>query len=234
VPKVFTEWTVLPHQPIEKVSDNLWRVTGKLGEIQRQMVLARMRDGRIVVDNAIALDAAEMAELEVWGEPAVLIVPNAFHRQDAVIWKQRYPKSVVVAPPPGRKRIAKLVAVDADTTSPDAPHDDTVRVIPMEGCPFDALLEVRSADGVTLVFCDAILNVTKRTGIAGFMLSPTGQVSVPRFARLLGVKDKRAFAAHLERLADTPDLRRLMFGHGEPITEDAPGALRRVVAQLRG
>ena len=234
MPKVFTEWTVLPHQPIEKVSDNLWRVTGKLGEIQRQMVLARMRDGRIVVDNAIALDAAGMAELEAWGEPAVLIVPNAFHRQDAVIWKQRYPRSVVVAPSAGRKRIAKLVAVDADTASPDAPHDDTVRAIAMDGCPFDALLEVRSADGVTLVFCDAILNVPKRTGVAGFMLSPTGQVSVPRFARLLGVKDKRAFTAHLERLADTPDLRRLMFGHGEPITEDAPGALRRVVAQLRG
>jgi hypothetical protein len=234
VPKVFTEWTVLPHQPIEKVSDNLWRVTGQLGEIQRQMVLARMRDGRIVVNNAIALDAAEMAELEAWGEPSVVIVPNAFHRQDSVIWKQRYPKSIIAAPPGGRKRIAKLVPVDVDASSADAPHDDTVRMIAMDGCAFDVLLEVRSADGVTLVFCDAILNVPKRSGIAGFMLSPTGQVSVPRFARWLGVKDKRAFAAHLERLAGTPELRRLMFGHGEPITDDAPGALRRVAAQVRG
>ena len=234
MPKVFTEWTVLPHQPIEKVSDNLWRVSGKLGEIQRQMVLARMRDGRIVVNNAIALDAAEMAELEAWGEPAVLIVPNAFHRQDSVIWKQRYPRSIVAAPPGGRKRIAKLVPVDVDASSADAPHDDTVRVIPMDGCAADVLLEVRSADGVTLVFCDAILNVPRRTGVMGFMLAPTGQVSAPRLLRWLWIKDKRAFAAHLERLAETPDLRRLMFGHGEPITDDAPGALRRVAAQVRG
>ena len=234
MPKVFTEWTVLPHRPIEKVSDNLWRVSGKLGDVQRQMVLARMRDGRIVVNNAIALDDAEMTELEAWGEPKVLIVPNAFHRQDAAIWKQRYPKSTVVAPPGGRKRIGKAVPVDVDATSADAPHDETVRVIPMDGCAHDVLLEVRSADGVTLVFCDAVLNVPKRGGLVGLMLAPTGQVSAPRLLRWMWIKDKPAFAAHLERLAATPDLRRIMFGHGDPITEDAPGALRRVVAQLRG
>lgn len=232
MPKVFTEWTVLPHRPIEKLSDNLWRVSGKLGDIQRQMVLARMRDGRVVVNNAIALDGPELAELEAWGEPAVLIVPNAFHRQDAAIWKQRYPRSIVVAPTRGQKRISKVISIDADDAS--APHDDTVRTIPLDGCSFDVLQEIRSPDGVTLAFCDVILNVPKLGGFPGFFLSPTGQVSAPRFARWLGIKDKRAFVAHLERLADTPDLRRLLFAHGDPVTDDAPGALRRVVAQLRG
>ena len=72
MPRAFETWTVLPHQPIEKLTDNLWRVNGRLpkGETQRQMVLARMGDGRVVVHNAIALDAAEMAELEAWGTPS--------------------------------------------------------------------------------------------------------------------------------------------------------------------
>ena len=153
MPKVFTEWTVLPHRPIEKLADNLWRVSGKMGEIQRQMVLARMADGRVVVDNAIALDDAEMAEIEAWGEPRVLIVPNGYHRQDAVIWKQRYPRSTVVAPPRGRKRIEKLMPVDL--LIGEAPADDTVRIVPMDGCASDTLLEVRSGDAITLVFCDA-------------------------------------------------------------------------------
>lgn len=232
MPKVFTEWTVLPHKPIEKLADNLWRVSGKLGDVQRQMVLAKLRDGRVVVDNAIALDDAAMAELEAWGEPAVLLVPNGYHRQDARIWKQRYPKLTVVAPPRGRKRIEKVVAVDAATH--EAPGDDTVRVVAMDGCASDTLLEVRSGDAVTLVFCDAILNVPKRSGVIGFLLAPTGQVSTPRLQRWIGMQDKRAFAGHLERLAETPDLRRLLFGHGAPVTEDAPGALRRVAQQLRG
>jgi hypothetical protein len=40
--KTFTTWTVLPHQPIEKLTENLWRVSGTMnnGTLQRQMVLA--------------------------------------------------------------------------------------------------------------------------------------------------------------------------------------------------
>lgn len=230
MPKVFTEWTVLPHRPIEKLTDNLWRVSGKMGEIQRQMVLARMRDGRVVIDNAIALDDAEMAEVEVWGEPRVIVVPNAYHRQDALIWKHRYPKATVVAPQRGRKRVEKVVAVDAVTT--EAPGDDTVRVVPMDGCASDTLLEVRSADGITLVFCDAILNIPRRGGFIGFLLAPTGQVSTPRIQRWIGMQDRRAFASHMERLA-TPDLKRLLFGHGPPVTDDPGAALHKVAAQLR-
>ena len=48
------------------------------------------------------------------------------------------------------------------------------------------------------------------------------------------MKDRKAFAAQLEKFAEAPGLTRLMFGHGKPITEDAPGALRKVVTQLRG
>lgn len=78
-----------------------------------------------------------------------------------------------------------------------------------------------------------LVNVPKRSGVIGFLLSPTGQVSTPRIQRWLGMQDKRAFADHLERLADTPNLQRLLFGHGAPVTEDASGTLRRVAGQLR-
>jgi hypothetical protein len=46
------------------------------------------------------------------------------------------------------------------------------------------------------------------------------------------VKDRAAFAAHLERLA-TPDLRRVIVAHHETITNDPAGALRTVAASLR-
>jgi hypothetical protein len=68
----------------------------------------------------------------------------------------------------------------------------------------------------------------------GFLLAPTGQVAVPRISRMMIVKDKRAFRKQLGELAATPGLARLMFAHGAPITDDAPGALRSVVAQLGG
>jgi hypothetical protein len=232
MPKTFTTWTVLPHGPIEKLADNLWRVSGKLSEnLQRQMVLARMGDGRVIVHNAIALREEDMKQLEAWGKPAVLFVPNGYHRQDAVIWKQRYPGITVVTPAGARKRVSQVVPVDALTE--DAPGDDRVRLLPVEGVPGEGVLQVRSNGETSLIFCDAILNVGPRRGLVGFALAPTGQVSVPRVMRWLGVKDRRAFAGQIERMAGTAGLRRVLFGHGDAVADDAPGALRRVVAQLR-
>jgi hypothetical protein len=90
--KCFTTWTVLPHDSIEKHSENLWSVSGNMPSgNQRRMTIARRADGKLVIHNPIALDDAEMKEVEALGKPAYLIVPNAFHRQDAIIYKQRYP-----------------------------------------------------------------------------------------------------------------------------------------------
>lgn len=229
--KVFTEWTVLPHRPIEKLANNLWRVSGMMGSVQRQMTLARMRDGRVVVNNAIALEEPAMQELEAWGEPAVLVVPNGFHRQDARIWKQRYPKMTVVAPPRGRKRVDAIVHVDALADA--APGDDTVRISTMDGHAADTLVTVTSDDGATHVFCDQILNLKKKGGAIGIFLGPTGRVSAPRVTRWLGIKDRAAFRSHVERLAATPDLTRLLFGHGSAVRESCAAELRGVVDQLR-
>lgn len=232
--KCFTEWTVLPHDPIEKVADNLWRVSGLMneGKLQRQMVLARMKDGRIIVHNAIALAEADMKAIEAWGQPAVLYVPNAFHRQDALIWKKRYPDIKVVAPSGGRKRISKIVPVEA--TIEDAPHDDTVQLKTLAGAPGVGVLEVRSGADLTAVFCDSILNMKPVKGFMGMLLAPTGRVSVPRVSRMMIVKDKRAFSKQIADLAGTPGLRRLMFAHGKPVDTDPAGELRGVVTQLGG
>lgn len=232
MPAAFTSWTVLPHKPIEKLAPNLWRVTGMLGKTQRQMIAAKLGDGRLVIHNAIALDDAGMAELEAWGEPAVIFVPNGFHRMDAATWKQRYPRAQVIAPAGSRKRVEKVVPVDAVTES--APSDASVKLTPLDGCPMESVMEVKTDAGTTLVFCDAVLNMPRLGFPMNVMLGPTGQISAPRVMRLLMIKDKKAFAAHLDRLADTPGLKTLMFGHGKPIEDDAPGALRKVVSQLRG
>lgn len=234
MPPVYSTWTVLPHKPIEKLADNLWRVSGTMadGKIQRQMVLARMADGRVVIHNAIALEEPAMKELEAWGAPSVLFVPNGYHRQDAAIWKQRYPMLTVVAPPGSRKRVDKVVRVDAVTD--EAPGDASVRLRAIDGMTSESLLEVRSGDDVTLVFCDAILNMPKLGFPMNVFLGPTGQVSAPRVMRWLALKDKRAFARQLDGLAATPGLARVLVGHGTPITDGPADALRRVSRQLAG
>lgn len=93
------EWRVLPHGPIEKLSENLWWVTGTIKgmSLKRVMAVAKRSDGKLVIHSAIAMDEAQMRELEALGEPAYLVVPSHHHRIDAPAYKRRYPALKVYA-----------------------------------------------------------------------------------------------------------------------------------------
>ncbi len=232
MPKPFQTWTVLPHKPIEKLEENLWYVSGKLGNIQRMMTVARLPDGRLVVYNAIALEEPAMKELEAWGTPAFMIIPNGFHRVDAKIWKDRYPKLTVVAPEGARKKAEELVKVDrtdgdfGDPSVTMTAHEFTLKR--------DAVMTVRSKRGVTLVFNDLVGNMRHGKGFGGFMfrmLGFTGPVpKVPPLPRMLLVKDRPALKRTLEELAATPDLVRVIVSHGHLINEAPAEALRHAAA----
>jgi hypothetical protein len=228
--KVFDTWTVLPHRPLEKLTDNLWTVEGTMpdGKTTRVMSLARLRDGRVVVHNGIALEEPLMKEIEAWGTPSFIAVPNGFHRQDARIYKQRYPNAKVLAPRGSAKKVGAVVAVDG--TYDDAPKDEDVRMAHLDGCKeVEGMMEVRSKDGATLIFNDVLCNMPQMGGVIGFMLAPTGTASVPRVMRWLAVKQKGAFKGHLERLASTPDLKRIIVAHGS-IIGAAPGQTLKTAA----
>lgn len=230
--KCFESWTVLPHGPLEKLSENLWRVEGTMpdGKTKRVMTIARMKAGRLVIHNAIALEAPLQAEIEAFGTPASIVVPNGFHRQDAKIYKDRYPSANVYAPTKAIKKVGSIVPVAGDYDA--APKDDTVRLCHLDGCNrSEGVLEVKSADGVTLVFNDVLLNMPKLSGVVGFFLAPTGRASVPRFSRWLLVKDKGAFARHVDSWAK-PDLARVIVGHGSMLTDRPADTLRAATAAL--
>jgi hypothetical protein len=194
------------------------------------MTIARMKDGRLVIHNAIALDPALQAEVEAFGTPACIVVPNGFHRQDAKIYKDRYPSANVYAPAKARSKVEQVVPVTGDYDA--APKDDTVRLCHLDGCNrAEGALEVKSSDGVTVVFNDTILNMPKLSGVVGFFLAPTGQPSVPRFSRWMIVKDKGAFTRHVNSWA-TPDLKRVIVGHGAMLTSRPADELRSITAAL--
>jgi hypothetical protein len=226
MPKAFDTWQVFPHRPLEKLSENLWRVEGDIpgNDGTRVMTIAKLADGRLVIHNAIALEEPLMQEIEAFGKPAAIVVPNGFHRLDSKVYKQRYPEAKVYCPTAAKKKVAQVVPVDGSFD--DAPRDDQVRLYHCEGTKEnEGVLEVKSSDGVTLTFNDVICNMKKLGGLAGFFLAPTGVASVPRFSRLLIVKNKKAFKDHIEKLAQTEKLSRIIVSHGAMITTDAARTL---------
>jgi hypothetical protein len=213
--KPFDTWTVVPHKPLEKLAANLWRVEGDIpgADGTRVMTIAKRKDGGLVIHNGIALEEDLMKEIEAFGDPAVLVVPNGFHRLDARVYKARYPKMRVVCPGAAAKKVGQVVAVDGSYD--DAGKDDDVMLMHLEGTKAqEGVMRVRSDDGTSLVFNDCINNLPKLGGLFGFLLAPTGRPSVPRIARWMMVKDKPAFRADIEKLAGGEGLARVIVSHG--------------------
>jgi hypothetical protein len=236
VPKANATWKVLPHEPVIELASNLRQVTGDLPDmpLPRTMIVARMQDGRLVIHNPIALEDELMQELERWGTPAFLVVPNGWHRLDCVVFKQRYPEARVVCPAGSRKRVEQVTAVDL--TYDAFPGDGSVTFGHVAGvADVEGVMTVRSEDGVTLVFNDVLFNLPHLPGFQGMMIRLMGSSGGPRVTRvmrLLAVKDKRALAENLRALAGTPELQRVVPGHGQVIARDAAATLRAVADAL--
>jgi hypothetical protein len=229
--KAFQQWTVLPHEPIEKLAENLWRVEGVMpGGNRRVMTLIRLSDGRVLIHNAIALEEELMAEMTAWGTPAAILVPNGFHRQDSKIMKDRFPTAKVYCPAGATKRVTEVLPVDG--TFAEAPQDATVKVRHLDGIKDrEGVVEVTSKDGRTAIFNDMLLNMKTAPHILKILLAPLGKLSVPLFSRWFFMSDRRALRADLEKLA-SPDLKRVIPGHGKPVLENAPSALKEAAARL--
>lgn len=238
MPAANQAWRVLPHGPIEPLEDNLWRVEGSLDgmPLRRVMTIARRSDGTLVVHNAIALDEDGMRRLEALGEPAILVVPNGYHRLDAPAFAQRYPALRVVCPAGARKRVEAVVPVAA--TYDESPADPDVVLRHVEGTRrAEGVMIVRHGAGsCSAVLNDLVFNMPHLSGFTGWVLrhvtASSGGPRVSRIARLFLVADKQAFADDLRVLAALPGLRRVIVSHHEVIDREPAAVLREIAASV--
>jgi hypothetical protein len=212
---------------------NLWRVEGDLpkGRGTRVMTIARMRDGGLLIHNAIALEEPLMAEIEAFGRPSVLVVPNGFHRLDSRVFRDRYPSVKVVCPAGARKKVEEVVKVDASYA--EAPSDEDVRLSHVDGTgEREGVLEVKSDGRTSLVLNDIVNNLPQLGSVLGFFIGPGGKPGVPRVVRWFLVKDRAAARAHLEKLPQTPGLQRVIVSHGRMLSDKPADELRTAAATI--
>ena len=224
-----SDWVVLPHDPIQELTENLWRVEGALPHfsMRRVMSVVRLRDGRLVIHSAIAMDEASMKRLEAWGEPAILLIPHVRHRMDAQRYKERYPALRVYAPPAVMSKAREVVAVDG--TFADAALDDSCALPLLDGTgDAEAAVTVHSSDGTSIIVTEVIFDLEPpKSALGRAALKLAGFGPGPRVTPVVKfemVKDKAALAAHFRRLAEIPDLVRLIVGHSR--LSEGPAAAR--------
>jgi hypothetical protein len=230
------QWKVLPHGPIESLGERLRVVEGGLPDmpLKRVMSVVRLDDGGLLIHGAVALNPAVMAELEAWGTPKILLVPNPWHRLDAPAFKRRYPKLQIYCPTGARARVERAVPVDGTYAELPPTGPLTIRYLDGVG-EREGYLELREPDGVTLIFNDAIFNQPHLPGLFGFiykLIGSSGGARVTRLLKLAMVKDKAALKAQLLKLADTPQLARIIIMHGARVDAEPGAFLRQVAATL--
>jgi hypothetical protein len=220
---------------LHAIADNMWVVDGTIqmppGPLPRRMTIARLACGDLVIFSAIALDDGTMARIEALGKPTCLIVPNAFHREDAPWWKTRYPDLRVIAPDRARAAVDEVVRVD-DTLGDF--KDASVHFVPVAGTKGESAMVVYHRSGATLVVNDLIANVKDSRGMMKLVLTLMGfagsRPQVPRMFKKRAVEDAEVVARQFSEWAKIPDLTRIIVSHGS-IIEDTPDLLLERLAR---
>ena len=229
-------WTVLPHGPIEKLSSRVWTVSGTLPDmpLQRRMTVVRRADDSLWIHSAIPLDEASMAQIEAWGAPAQLVVPNGWHRLDAAAYTARYPKLRVFCPAVARERVREVVTVHH--TLDELAEDSVLGAVFSDGVSSgEAVFVARDERGVALIFNDLFFNHAHVPGGAGMVLRALGSTGGPRVtrtAKMLMIRDRSAVAKTLVELANLPRLYALVPGHGDVVLEGAPQVLANAALRV--
>lgn len=229
-------WIVTRHQPIEKVEDNLWTVEGDVPgvPIKRRMFIIKRSDGTLLFFGcAIPLADELLAEVAAWGRPSMLVVTHDQHMIDARPFAEKLKLRVY-----GPKECEPKMRQRADIAGMlgDIPEDAAVEILPVGGAKTgEPAAIVRSAGGkrVTLLVSDAVQNNSKASlGLIPRLCGFAGGPKVVPLFKMLFVKDKAALRKQVSDWAELPGLVRVMFCHGEAVTDGAAAALQAAAAGI--
>jgi hypothetical protein len=229
------KWMITPHEPIEKLDDNLWTVQGNVpgASFPRRMCIVRRTDGTLLFFHAIPLNEEALAEVTRWGKPEDLVVGHHQHAMDADAFARRLGLRVY-----GPGAVAGKLRERVDLAGPleSVKADPSVTIATVPGSRLgEAMLIVRSGGGsrVSLLFSDVIQNgdpgripwIFRVLGFAG------GPKVVFAYRRLF-VADRAAVKAALSAWSQLPGLARLVPCHGTIVSKGAGAALAEAAAGL--
>ena len=235
---ISTQWTVLKHTTLSEVDDGLLTAVGiirmPLMDFPRRMCVIRLRGKRVAIFSPIALSEIEMGRIEAMGSPDFLIVPSLHHRRDIKIWKDRYPKSQVIAPPGARTAVEEVVKVDRSDLNLDDPD---VNLFAVPGTSEkEAGMTVRRNGRTSIIVSDIIGNLKKRRGFTGWAERIMGfsgkHPKVPVYARWRLIADRVAFRNWLTQSAQISGLERIIVAHGNIIVHDPANVLQQIAREM--
>ena len=228
---------VYPHGQWEMLAEGVWQISGHLahGPMSRNMVVARLASGGLFLHSVICLNEEAMKQMENFGKPEIMVVPNPLHRLDAAAYLERYPDLKVICPQSIVDKVQMKVKVS-----------DTVESLaPVAGFMFHRIQGVKSSERAyefgpegnrVLVVCDVLMNMPNYSGVMGKIMrwmGSTGFFGMTRIGRWGLLKNREAFVNWLVEMSNREDLKILSMAHGEAIREQFSNRLKEAARRLK-
>jgi hypothetical protein len=257
-----TSWesrVVGPHGPLREVwSQVLYALEApgcSQGPPVRNMTIYRVPDSnvknnnhRLVIYNGVSIDDATIGAIEALGTPTILVVPNRMHREDAAIWKNKYPHLQVVCPSYCTSKVVEVVPVDMSVEDWVAMEEWSkwIKIKAIDGWgDFEFVLEVQletpssnKVGKIAVVVCDLLFTLPYKDKyswtdhlIAWFFdcnivlpPDPSTTIIVPkvsRIARIFGINDWKKVERWYRTYAQEYGklIAVILVGHGVPVVQ---------------
>jgi hypothetical protein len=194
------------------------------------MILLRLPSGGLLVHSPTCGDGV-FEQVESVGRPEFLFAPNHFHHMSLERFRQQYPEAKAICSDAARPRLTKK-------NHPGLGGLDLVK-LPL-GARFIDLPQVKNGEawlslpgegGPTWIVCDGFMHMHKPLPLLlGWVLRLLDVYPGLKIARTFKwlTRDKRAYRAWLLDLLRAEQPRRVIFSHGEPLTEHATERLIEV------
>ncbi|MBX3246319.1 MAG: hypothetical protein KF901_03975 [Myxococcales bacterium] len=220
------------------LGDGLWHAEKDLGfGWHNGMYVARLASGGLLVHSPTRLGTELLEQLAGLGDVEVLFAPNHFHHLGLPAYRERFPQAAVVASERASARLRKkghvgLAPIDAaaERLPPGARF-----LVPAGTKNGEAWLSLDVDGARTWIICDALFHETRPLkGARGVMLrwlSTAPGLCIGATFDWLGLEDRAAFRAWLERTLDEERPARILPSHGTPYDVGDGEELRALIAR---
>ncbi|MBV2358983.1 DUF4336 domain-containing protein [Thalassococcus sp. CAU 1522] len=200
-----------------------------------RMAVARLADGGLWLWSPVAFDAALRDAVAALGPVAHLVAPNALHHMALADWAAAFPDARLHAAPGLRAKRAELAWTDDLGADPHPGWAGQIDQAVFPNAIAPEIVFFHRASG-TALFTDLLQQMPPGwyrgwRGLVARLDGMTGpEPAVPRKFRL-AARPRAGARAALAQIAAWP-VETVLMAHGNPVTRDAPGFLRRAFRWL--
>ncbi len=224
--------------PPERIDEGLWclerrsRLPGG-PVLPTRTTIVDTGNGELLVASPPPVECDGLDAIDALGSVRHLVVTNAFHYLNARGFLERYPGASFWAAPGLFRRVPGLPAGTELEAAVEAPWSHAVDRAVLRATDEVSEVALFHRASATLVLTDLAFNMVRfdRTfdRIAWRLNGVPNGFGHSRTARMLLLRDRGAARHFLEEILEWP-IRRILVGHGDPVSDDAIGVFRRAFA----